>query len=37
MNQEEHAMLIAKSNLKLQTKNLAYVITVMHIFLLKEK
>ena len=31
MNDKEHTMLIAKSNLKLQCLNLAYVIIVMHI------
>ena len=36
MNQEEHIMLIVKLSLKLQCENLAYVITVMHIFLLRE-
>ena len=36
MNKEEHAMLIAKSSLKLQCENLVYAITVMHISLLKE-
>ena len=36
MNQEEHIMLIVKLILKLQCENLVYVITVMHIFLLRE-
>ena len=37
MNQEEQTMLIAKTNLKLQCQNLAYVIMVMQISLLNEK
>ena len=37
MNQEEHTMLIVKSNLKLLCQNLAYVIILTHISLLKEK
>ena len=36
MNQEEHAILIAKSNLKLQCKCLVSVVIVMCIYLLKE-
>ena len=35
MNQEEHTMLIVKSNLKLLCQNLAYVIIVMHTSLLR--
>ena len=37
MNKEGHAMLIVKSNSKLQCYNLVYVITVMNTSLLREK
>ena len=36
MNQEEHTMPIVTLNLKQQCKSQAYVITVMHIYLVKE-
>ena len=36
MNQEEHAILIDKLDLKLQYQNLVYVIIMMQIYMLKE-
>ena len=36
MNQEEHVIMLLKSNLKQQCERLVYVIIVMHIYFLKE-